>query len=85
MHWDVSDKEAKHLGRYHGESVFKGLVTATNEVGEIRMKQRQREEQRARRQERRRERTRDKTLEEKREELRKLEERALAAGNPRKA
>ena len=37
MHWDVSYKEAKHLGKYHGESVFKGLVTATNEVGEIRI------------------------------------------------
>ena len=37
LHWDVSYKEAKHLARYHGESIFKGLVTATNEVGEIRI------------------------------------------------
>ena len=33
----MSYKEAKHLARYHGESIFKGLVTATNEVGEIRV------------------------------------------------
>jgi hypothetical protein len=31
--WDASYKEAKHLGRYHGESVFKALITTTNEVG----------------------------------------------------
>ena len=38
LHWDVPYKEAKHLARYHGESIFKGLVTsATNEVGEIRI------------------------------------------------
>ena len=37
LNWDVSYKEAKHLARYHGESIFKGLVTATNEVGEIRI------------------------------------------------
>ena len=37
LHWDVSYKEAKHLGRYHGEAVFKALVTATNEFGEIRI------------------------------------------------
>ena len=37
LHWDVSYKEAKHLARYHGESVFKGLVTATNDFGEIRI------------------------------------------------
>jgi hypothetical protein len=32
LHWDVSYKEAKHLGKYHGEPIFHGLVTATNEV-----------------------------------------------------
>ena len=32
LHWDASYKEAKHLGRYHGESIFKALITATNEV-----------------------------------------------------
>ena len=37
LHWDVSYKEAKHLARYHGSVIFKGLVTATNEVGEIRV------------------------------------------------
>ena len=33
LHWDASYKEAKHLARYHGESIFKALITATNEVG----------------------------------------------------
>jgi hypothetical protein len=28
----VSYKESNHLGRFNGEKVFKGLVTATNEV-----------------------------------------------------
>ena len=37
LHWDVSYKEAKHLCRYRGQPVFKGLVTAMNEVGEVRM------------------------------------------------
>jgi hypothetical protein len=37
LHWDVSYKEAKHLCRYKGHPVFKGLVTATNEHGEIRV------------------------------------------------
>ena len=37
LHWDVSYKEAKHLGRYHGNALFKSLVTATNELGEIRI------------------------------------------------
>jgi hypothetical protein len=37
LHWDVSYKEAKHLARYHGHNVYKGLVTAVNEVGEIRL------------------------------------------------
>ena len=37
LHWDVSYKEAKHLSRYHGEAVFKGLVTAMNELGEVRI------------------------------------------------
>ena len=37
LHWDVSYKEAKHLALYHGQPIFKGLVSATNEVGEIRI------------------------------------------------
>ncbi|EJK69590.1 hypothetical protein THAOC_09135, partial [Thalassiosira oceanica] len=37
LHWDVSYKEAKHLCRYRGKSIFKGLVTATNELGEVRI------------------------------------------------
>ena len=37
LHWDASYKEAKHLGRYHGESIFRALITATNEIGEIRI------------------------------------------------
>ena len=37
LRWDVSYKEAKKLCRFKGKSVFKGLVTATNELGEIRM------------------------------------------------
>lgn len=37
LHWDVSYKEAKHLCLYRGRSVFKGLVTAMNEVGEVRI------------------------------------------------
>ena len=37
LSWDASYKEAKHLGRYHGHSVFRALITATNEVGEIRI------------------------------------------------
>ena len=37
LRWDVSYKEAKKLCRYRGASVFKGLVTATNELGEMRM------------------------------------------------
>ena len=32
LHWDASYKEAKHLGRYRGEAIFKALITATNEV-----------------------------------------------------
>jgi hypothetical protein len=36
LHWDVSYKEAKHLCLYRGRPVFKGLVTAMNEVGEVR-------------------------------------------------
>lgn len=35
--WDASYKEAKHLARYHGEPVFKALITGTNEIGEIRV------------------------------------------------
>jgi hypothetical protein len=37
LRWDVSYKEAKKLCRYKGKPVFKGLVTATNEIGEIRI------------------------------------------------
>jgi hypothetical protein len=37
LHWDVSYKEAKHLCLYRGRPVFQGLVTAMNEVGEVRM------------------------------------------------
>jgi hypothetical protein len=34
---DVSYKSARHMCNYKGEPVFKGLVTVTNEFGEIRM------------------------------------------------
>ena len=34
---DVSYKEAKHLTKYCGESIFSGLATALNQVGEIRV------------------------------------------------
>ena len=37
LRWDVSFKEAKKLCRYRGKPIFKGLVTATNEIGEIRI------------------------------------------------
>ena len=37
LKWDVSYKEAKHLCQYHGQGIFRGLVTATNELGEIRV------------------------------------------------
>ncbi len=37
LHWDVSYKEAKHISRVRGQSLFKGLVTAMNEFGEIRI------------------------------------------------
>lgn len=37
LHWDVSYKEAKHLYRVRGQPIFKGLVTAMNEFGEIRI------------------------------------------------
>ncbi len=37
LHWDVSFKEAKHLCLYHGRPIFKGLVTALNELGEVRI------------------------------------------------
>ena len=32
LHWDVSYKEANHLGRFNVEKVSKGLATATNKV-----------------------------------------------------
>jgi hypothetical protein len=34
---DVSYKEAKHLSKYHGESVFSGLATGLNNIGEVRL------------------------------------------------
>lgn len=37
LQWDASFKECKHLARYHGESVFRALITATHEIGEIRI------------------------------------------------
>ena len=37
LHWDASYKEAKHLCRYRGSNVFKALITATNEYGEVRL------------------------------------------------
>jgi hypothetical protein len=37
LHWDASYKEAKHLCRYNGKSIFRALITATNEVGEVRI------------------------------------------------
>mmetsp|Transcript_13267 Transcript_13267/g.33624 ORF Transcript_13267/g.33624 Transcript_13267/m.33624 type:complete len:97 (-) Transcript_13267:146-436(-) len=36
LHWDASYKEPKHLSRFRGEQIFKALITATNELGEIR-------------------------------------------------
>jgi hypothetical protein len=35
-HIDCYYKEAKHLGWYHGYKLWEGLVTITNEFGEIR-------------------------------------------------
>jgi hypothetical protein len=35
--WDASFKEPKHLAQYHGKPIFRGLITALNEKGEIRM------------------------------------------------
>ncbi len=35
LHWDALYKEAKHLGQYHGELIFRALITATNHVGKI--------------------------------------------------
>ena len=37
LHVDASYKEAKHLCQYHGQNIFKGLITVTNEFAEIRM------------------------------------------------
>jgi len=37
FHWDVSFKEAGHLAQCNGKPIFKGLVTALNEIGEIRI------------------------------------------------
>ncbi len=37
LHWDASYKEAKHLYRYRGKPLFQGLITAMNEVGEVRI------------------------------------------------
>jgi len=38
IHWDVSYKEAKHLCRYRGRPVYKGLVTGLNSTGEVRFR-----------------------------------------------
>ena len=35
LSWDASYKEAKHLCRFHGKQVFRALITATNEIGEV--------------------------------------------------
>ena len=37
LSWDASYKEANHLCQYHGKKMFDVLLTATNEVGEIRI------------------------------------------------
>ena len=37
LHWDASYKEPKHLSQYHGNQIFHALITATNEIGEIRI------------------------------------------------
>jgi hypothetical protein len=37
LHWDASFKEAKHLCQIRGKPMFKALITATNQVGEVRM------------------------------------------------
>lgn len=37
LHWDASYKEAKHLCSYRNRPVFKGLITAMNEFGEVRI------------------------------------------------
>jgi hypothetical protein len=34
---DISFNEAGHICKYQGESVFKGLVTGSNEIGEVRI------------------------------------------------
>ena len=34
---DASYKEAKHLCQYRGKSIFNGLITMTNDVGEVRV------------------------------------------------
>ena len=38
LHRDTSCKESKRLTHYNCMSVFKGLFTSTNELGEVRMK-----------------------------------------------
>ncbi|KAL7535665.1 hypothetical protein ACHAXR_006652, partial [Thalassiosira sp. AJA248-18] len=37
MQWDATFKEAKHLCQYHGEPIFKALVSGMNGIGEIRV------------------------------------------------
>ena len=37
LSWDVSYKVPKHLYQHHGKPIFQGLVTATNEFGEVRI------------------------------------------------
>ena len=37
LKWDVSYKVTKHLSKFKGQPVFRGLLTAMNELGEVRM------------------------------------------------
>jgi hypothetical protein len=37
LHIDASYKEAKHLAQYHGNPMFKALITVTNQLGAIRL------------------------------------------------
>ena len=37
LKWDVSYKVTRHLSKYEKQPVFKGLLTAMNELGEVRM------------------------------------------------
>ena len=37
MHWDASYKEAGHLCQHHGQRIFMALITATNQLSDVRM------------------------------------------------